>query len=108
LRLQIHWQGHRLVVVVVDNGQGFDRAMLKSERNGLTNMSQRMIELGGDCIITSQPGKGCKVEFSIPLRRARRSLWSWLRNANPFSGTMNETTVVPANEPSQNHDPTKC
>jgi signal transduction histidine kinase len=108
LRLQIQWQGHRLVVVVVDNGQGFDPAVLKSERNGLTNMSQRMIELGGDCVITSQPGKGCKVEFSIPLKRAGRNLWSWLRSSTLFSEQTDDTIAVPANEPSHDHDPTKC
>jgi signal transduction histidine kinase len=34
-------------------------------------MSRRMSELGGSCHVTSQPGKGCRVEFHIPLRRAR-------------------------------------
>src|SRR5258708_2429967 len=75
LHLRIHWQGTRLVVVVQDNGKGFDPAVVKSERNGLTNMSQRMIELSGHCRITSQPGQGCRVEFSIPLKRPRRSSW---------------------------------
>jgi signal transduction histidine kinase len=68
LRLQIHWHSQRLVVIVQDNGRGFDAATIKEERNGLTNMSQRMSELGGSCVITSVPGQGCRVEFNIPLR----------------------------------------
>lgn len=71
LRLQILWQGQRLITVVRDNGKGFDPAMAKTERNGLTNMAQRMEDLGGHCLITSRPGEGCRVEFSIPLKRAR-------------------------------------
>lgn len=71
LRLQFHWQGQRLVVVVRDNGKGFDRAAVTADRNGLTNMARRMTELGGQCLITSRPGLGCRVEFSIPLKHPR-------------------------------------
>jgi signal transduction histidine kinase len=108
LRLQIQWQGQRLVVVVQDNGKGFDPAMIKSERNGLTNMAQRMTELGGSCLVTSQPGKGCRVEFSIPLKHLRRHPWAWIWNAKQFSEQINEARNARTNEPSQNHDPTKC
>jgi signal transduction histidine kinase len=69
LRLKIHWQNQRLVVVVQDNGKGFDPATVTPDRNGLTNMTQRMSEVGGHCLVTSQPGQGCRVEFSIPLKR---------------------------------------
>jgi signal transduction histidine kinase len=108
LHLQIHWQGQRLVVVVQDNGKGFDPAVVKSERNGMTNMTQRMSELGGSCHITSQPGKGCRVEFSIPLKHSRRSLWAWIWNEKQLSEPASETKNTRTNEPSQNHDPTKC
>jgi signal transduction histidine kinase len=70
-RLQILWHGQHLIVVVQDNGKGFDTAMAKVERNGLTNMAQRMKELGGHCLLASQPGKGCRVEFSVPLKRSK-------------------------------------
>jgi signal transduction histidine kinase len=76
LRLEIQWQSRQLVVVVQDNGRGFDPAIIKAERNGLINMSQRMSELGGDCLVTSQPGKGCRVEFRIPLRHPRWRPWT--------------------------------
>jgi signal transduction histidine kinase len=69
LRLKIHWQGRQLVVVVQDNGRGFDPATTKPGRNGLNNMMLRMRELGGRCQVTSQPGQGCRVEFEIPLTR---------------------------------------
>lgn len=71
-RLKIERQRQRLVVVMQDNGKGFDPAAIKPGRNGLGNMSRRMHELGGSCHISSQPGQGCRIEFSIPLKRPRR------------------------------------
>jgi signal transduction histidine kinase len=108
LRLQIRWQGQRLIVVVLDNGRGFDPAVIKSERNGLTNMSQRMTELGGTCVVTSQPGQGCRVEFSMPLRRSQRRVWDWLWNANPSSEQGDDAMTVPADDPPRDHDAVKC
>ena len=108
LHLQIQWQGQRLNVVVRDNGRGFDPAIIKSQRNGMTNMAQRMAELGGSCLVTSQPGQGCRVEFSIPLKHPRRDLWSWIWDAKNFSGPSPETRNARTKEPSKNHDPTQC
>jgi signal transduction histidine kinase len=77
LLLQIRRQGQGLTVAVQDNGKGFDLAQTKTERNGLDNMMQRMSEVGGRCLITSAPGKGCRVEFHIPfIQMRRRSWWS--------------------------------
>lgn len=71
LHLQIGRQKHNLVVVVADNGKGFDMSAIRAGARGVGNMSKRMQELGGSCRITSQVGKGCRIEFSIPLRRPR-------------------------------------
>lgn len=78
LRLQIGRLRHNLVVVVQDNGRGFDPASARPGRNGLGNMSRRMRELGGHCHIASQPGQGCRIEFCIPLRSPRRLSLSWM------------------------------
>ena len=75
--LKVKCQGQRLVVVVSDNGKGFDSTTTKPSRNGLVNMSQRMSELGGSCTITSQRGKGCQTEFSLPLRQPQGAAWGW-------------------------------
>jgi signal transduction histidine kinase len=77
LRLKIERQRQILFVVVEDNGRGFDPAALPPGRNGFSILSRRMLELGGSCHISSQPGKGCRIEFRIPLKRPRR--FSWLR-----------------------------
>jgi two-component sensor histidine kinase len=86
LRLKIHQLGQRLVVTVEDNGQGFDTAALKPGRNGLANMFQRMKEIGGRRQLTTRPGGGCRLEFSVPLHRSTRPTWKWLASAkNIFS-----------------------
>jgi signal transduction histidine kinase len=103
LHLQFRWQGEHLVVVVQDNGKGFDMAVVKSGRNGLTNMAQRMKELGGHCLITSKPGLGCRVEFSIPLKHPRWYDWIW--NAKDFPTHLIEIRNNRADEPPQDHDP---
>ena len=81
LVLRIHGQGQGLMVVVQDNGRGFDPAFARPDRNGLANMTQRMKELGGSCHITSQPGNGCTIELFMPLVSSRRHLlrMDWLR-----------------------------
>jgi len=94
VRLQIERQRHNLIVVVQDNGRGFDPAAIQSGRNGLGNMSRRMQELGGSCNLTSAIGHGCRIEFCIPLRNPRRlSLsWLWRRKQPPTSTVKNNRT----------------
>jgi signal transduction histidine kinase len=92
LFLRIHLDGKELVVVVEDNGKGFEPARVNSQRNGLTNMSQRIVELGGRCVIVSRPGEGCRIEFRTPLVHSSDTSGWWIfkepeRNG---SGTITE------------------
>ena len=79
--LRIHRQGAQVVVSVEDNGKGFELALVRAERNGLTNLTQRMAEIGGACAVTSQPGQGCRVTLSVPQSPARPRLTRWFGNA---------------------------
>lgn len=72
LFLRIHRSEHKLIVVVEDHGRGFDPAQADAGGNGLSNMVQRLREIGGACEVVSQPGGGCQVIFSVPLERPRR------------------------------------
>jgi signal transduction histidine kinase len=68
LSIRIELVGFRLNVVVADNGRGFDSTRTNQERNGLTNMKQRMEEIGGVCEVASRPGEGCQLSFRVPLK----------------------------------------
>lgn len=78
LFLRISRQGQKLSVIVEDNGRGFDPDATNLERNGLTNMAQRMAEIGGTCKITSGLGAGCLVMLTVPLPVGKRR---WFRRA---------------------------
>ena len=62
---------------VVDNGCGFHAAASRPvalidgehppRRNGLTNMQQRLEEIGGRCEIQSKLGQGTQVTFFLPV-----------------------------------------
>jgi signal transduction histidine kinase len=80
LVLGIGWQAERLVIVVSDNGKGLDQANIKPGRNGFENMTQRMKEIGGTCLVTSQLGKGCRIEFAVPIKQSGWRTWKPARS----------------------------
>ncbi len=87
LYLRVHRQGEGLRVVVEDNGKGIDLAQASPERNGLTNMAQRMKEVGGSCHLSGEPGAGCRVVFTLPrLQGQRRAHWFRWRRDTPATG----------------------
>ena len=53
-----------LEISIQDNGAGFDPAS-KTDGNGLVNMKQRLANIGGQCVIESQAGKGTIVRFQL-------------------------------------------
>jgi ligand-binding sensor domain-containing protein/signal transduction histidine kinase len=59
---------------VVDNGRGFETPAAVNGQtpggrggNGLINMRQRLTTVGGDCLVSSQPGAGTTVTMRIRL-----------------------------------------
>jgi signal transduction histidine kinase len=78
LFLRIYRERDEVIVVVEDNGRGFD-ATLPVEGNGLANMQQRLAEMGGECRLDTEAGAGCRIEFKMPLAHPiRRESW-WQR-----------------------------
>jgi signal transduction histidine kinase/ligand-binding sensor domain-containing protein len=60
--------GDELTVHFDDNGRGFDVPAAESRgRNGLTNMRNRVTELGGVFRVESTPDTNTVIHFSIPL-----------------------------------------
>lgn len=77
VRLELKLESSALILIVVDNGCGFDANDLSksgtvedpiARGNGLANMSRRLAEIHGMCDIASRPGKGTTVKFSVPFR----------------------------------------
>ena len=66
-RVDIHLSGDKsnILLSITDNGVGFDTNRIRSS-NGLRNMRARTEALNGDFRILSAPGKGVKLEVSIP------------------------------------------
>jgi signal transduction histidine kinase/streptogramin lyase len=57
--------GKELVIVLQDDGIGFDRAAIRPFANGLQNMERRIGELGGT--LTIQTESGTRVIISVPV-----------------------------------------
>ncbi len=53
-----------LSVIIRDNGRGFNGEVKDKGADGLENMRQRIVEVGGEFRIQSKPGAGASVSFS--------------------------------------------
>jgi signal transduction histidine kinase len=102
LLLRIQCREEKLMVLVQDNGRGFDPNAGDRGRNGLRNMAERMTELEGRCCITSRPGEGCRVEFFIQLNRRQRRPWDWIWHSKKFrepaNSGMNDVARIDPNQ----------
>jgi len=65
--LRVAWRDATLSLAIEDNGRGFEEHALKPGRNGLTNIHQRMQQLGGRAEIQSASGQGTKVRLELRL-----------------------------------------
>jgi signal transduction histidine kinase len=66
-------QRDRLVLLIRDNGRGFDQAdPVLSQSLGLMGMRERAIILGGQVNISSAPGKGTTVTAWIPFPSSKK------------------------------------
>ena len=70
LTVQIKLEGSMFIVIVQDNGIGFDSQQVSPGRHGLSNMMMRMKEIDGISNITSRPGEGCEVSLSFLLKKS--------------------------------------
>lgn len=67
VHLQIKVAPQNLEIVITDNGRGFDVSAVSADgkRNGLDNMHRRANAVGGKLALTSTPGNGTRMEFSV-------------------------------------------
>ncbi|MGG0719344.1 ATP-binding protein [Robertmurraya massiliosenegalensis] len=64
IKIQLIWEHHRIQIMIEDFGIGFDvKAHLHS--HGLAAMGERMKLIGGECIISSELGKGTMIRLDL-------------------------------------------
>ncbi len=66
----------RVCVAVEDQGLGFTPAtgwQAGTTHFGLDSVHERMLTLGGDCMVQSEPGKGTRIELVLPSQTPRDS-----------------------------------
>jgi signal transduction histidine kinase len=72
--VQLHYGNETVCLVVEDDGCGFDLHSLNKPGRpswGLLGMEERAALLGGRLVLESGPGKGTRVEVTIPYRPIR-------------------------------------
>jgi signal transduction histidine kinase/streptogramin lyase len=58
----------KLEIGIEDNGTGFALQEMNGFGNGLSNMKHRIEEIGGHFSLSSEPAKGTRLRFEVPLR----------------------------------------
>lgn len=67
IRLSMEKQQNNIFVTVSDDGNGFDTKIIKKDRNGLNNITQRANALNAALEIQSSPGSGTTATLKIPV-----------------------------------------
>jgi len=76
VRLRLIQEDGRLTLIIEDDGRGFDPALrLADARSGLAtvvgegleNLANRLSAVGGRCSISSEPGRGTRVELNVGI-----------------------------------------
>ncbi|WP_158085478.1 sensor histidine kinase [Niastella vici] len=55
-----------VIVTIQDDGKGFDASEVRQFGNGLLNMQHRLKQVGGECRICAEKGKGTHISIEIP------------------------------------------
>ena len=67
--LRVTLTGDRLDVSVHDDGTGFQPSQ-NIPGNGLSNMKRRLKNIGGNCLVESQPGHGTTIRMSLTVNES--------------------------------------
>jgi signal transduction histidine kinase len=65
VRIRVQQQPGRLNLSIQDDGQGFDSQQVKGL--GLLGIQERVAQLGGKCMVHSEPGSGTILTVELPM-----------------------------------------
>lgn len=71
IHIHLHYQKHRLIVEVWDDGRGYDPASVQREGIGLRNILGRLQVLRAQWENLSAPGRGARYRMEVPLPRKK-------------------------------------
>ncbi|MFM2359464.1 MAG: hypothetical protein RLY16_1457 [Bacteroidota bacterium] len=60
----------KAILIISDNGKGFVKEDRLNKGLGFTNIFNRVHAFSGDVEITTEPGKGCNLHVTIPIKEA--------------------------------------
>jgi signal transduction histidine kinase len=103
LFLRVRCIGDKVIVIVEDNGRGFEPEQCSRMGNGLDNMAQRMNLTGGICSIVSQPGAGCVATFIAKVKAAGSRRW-FNKSSRAAEPEIEPTVFTPAPGPMNAHE----
>ena len=71
--LHIAFVDNQFSVVIEDNGNGFSVESVTEGSDGLINIRQRMLDLGGWLEVSSRPKQGTRVKLTMPLKQTGKN-----------------------------------
>jgi signal transduction histidine kinase len=83
VRIRVLQKPDHLMLVVQDNGRGFDATQTKGL--GLLGIQERVTRLGGECTVDSEPGKGTTLAVVLPFNITDRSVYAHAIDSHPVS-----------------------
>ena len=83
VRIRVEQHADRLMLVIQDDGQGFDVRQMKGL--GLLGIQERVARLGGKCSIHSKPGGGTILSVELPFTEDYRSSDTRETDSHPVS-----------------------
>jgi two-component system sensor histidine kinase UhpB len=73
IKFGLSYNAYKLRAEVTDNGHGFRLDETGKAGDGLENMRRRMLAIGGELNIQSDPGQGTVVQFQVSLPAGRKA-----------------------------------
>ncbi len=83
VRIRVEQKADRLIVVIQDDGQGFDTSHTKGL--GLLGIQERVARLGGKSNVHSKPNSGTILSVELPFTQDHRSTQSRETDSHPVS-----------------------
>lgn len=67
IEIRIQRKDKAIRVIIRDDGEGFELDDKKQASYGLSNMQERVNEIGGSIVWITAPGKGTRIEITVPV-----------------------------------------